>query len=122
MIRRPPRSTRTDTLFPYTTLCRSREVFAAGEHRRQLVDRHRYIGERGPATRLDDTALAASEENGVAGIEHLLATTLSNMQRRIGGHDKNHVRHVIGNEPRSEERRVGQECGSTCSYRWSPSN
>src|SRR3546814_1144106 len=26
MIRRPPRSTRTDTLFPYTTLCRSRVV------------------------------------------------------------------------------------------------
>src|SRR3546814_15513989 len=25
MIRRPPRSTRTDTLFPYTTLCRSLE-------------------------------------------------------------------------------------------------
>src|SRR3546814_1025846 len=24
MLRRPPRSTRTDTLFPYTTLCRSR--------------------------------------------------------------------------------------------------
>src|SRR3546814_1747354 len=31
MIRRPPRSTRTDTLFPYTTLFRSREDF----HRRQ---------------------------------------------------------------------------------------
>src|SRR3546814_10791864 len=26
MIRRPPRSTRTDTLFPYTTLCRSQDV------------------------------------------------------------------------------------------------
>src|SRR3546814_10511692 len=26
MIRRPPRSTRTDTLFPYTTLIRSREI------------------------------------------------------------------------------------------------
>src|SRR3546814_6474451 len=26
MIRRPPRSTRTDTLFPYTTLFRSRNV------------------------------------------------------------------------------------------------
>src|SRR3546814_248228 len=26
MIRRPPRSTRTDTLFPYTTLCRSRRL------------------------------------------------------------------------------------------------
>src|SRR3546814_3862337 len=36
MIRRPPRSTRTDTLFPYTTLCRSVEraeveVAAVGE-------------------------------------------------------------------------------------------
>src|SRR3546814_9374109 len=30
MIRRPPRSTRTDTLFPYTTLFRSSEMPAAG--------------------------------------------------------------------------------------------
>src|SRR3546814_19321236 len=30
MIRRPPRSTRTDTLFPYTTLFRSRETTGAG--------------------------------------------------------------------------------------------
>src|SRR3546814_6770667 len=28
MIRRPPRSTRTDTLFPYTTLFRSAQQFA----------------------------------------------------------------------------------------------
>src|SRR3546814_19071985 len=28
MIRRPPRSTRTDTLFPYTTLFRSGDAFA----------------------------------------------------------------------------------------------
>src|SRR3546814_4913796 len=28
MIRHPPRSTRTDTLFPYTTLCRSRSVLS----------------------------------------------------------------------------------------------
>src|SRR3546814_4231364 len=28
MIRRPPRSTRTDTLFPYTTLFRARPVYA----------------------------------------------------------------------------------------------
>src|SRR3546814_2935607 len=28
MIRRPPRATRTDTLFPYTTLVRSDELFA----------------------------------------------------------------------------------------------
>src|SRR3546814_13243520 len=30
MIRRPPRSTRTDTLFPYTTLFRSRTVNIGG--------------------------------------------------------------------------------------------
>src|SRR3546814_20534934 len=31
MIRRPPRSTRTDTLFPYPTLCRSAEFVEAIE-------------------------------------------------------------------------------------------
>src|SRR3546814_8363366 len=32
MIRRPPRSTRTDTLFPYTTLFRSRGVHLQERH------------------------------------------------------------------------------------------
>src|SRR3546814_14844959 len=39
MIRRPPRSTRTDTLFPYTTLFRSRlrdEIFGDQTDRRQI--------------------------------------------------------------------------------------
>src|SRR3546814_1577718 len=31
MIRRPPRSTRTDTLFPYTTLFRSQQVVCIGD-------------------------------------------------------------------------------------------
>src|SRR3546814_13233518 len=34
MIRRPPRSTRTDTLFPYTTLFRSGDFRGAGQDRR----------------------------------------------------------------------------------------
>src|SRR3546814_13386469 len=34
MIRRPPRSTRTDTLFPYTTLFRSRNLAKVEEVRR----------------------------------------------------------------------------------------
>src|SRR3546814_6430213 len=34
MIRRPPRSTRTDTLFPYTTLFRSRRAARGLGHRR----------------------------------------------------------------------------------------
>src|SRR3546814_18863858 len=37
MIRRPPRSTRTDTLFPYTTLCRSRAAAVAHDHRDQAL-------------------------------------------------------------------------------------
>src|SRR3546814_16259377 len=40
MIRRPPRSTRTDTLFPYTTLFRSLVEHAApgAEHRADRLD------------------------------------------------------------------------------------
>src|SRR3546814_10565212 len=37
MIRRPPRSTRTDTLFPYTTLFRSRLQAPARAHRRRIA-------------------------------------------------------------------------------------
>src|SRR3546814_13400744 len=38
MIRRPPRSTRTDTLFPYTTLFRSQlQVNLAGRHSAQAA-------------------------------------------------------------------------------------
>src|SRR3546814_14075832 len=40
MIRRPPRSTRTDTLFPYTTLFRSRSVPRDRDRRRMSrIDR-----------------------------------------------------------------------------------
>src|SRR3546814_17203700 len=42
MIRRPPRSTRTDTLFPYTTLFRSP---AGGERRREEVAGARHAGD-----------------------------------------------------------------------------
>src|SRR3546814_13845388 len=41
MIRRPPRSTRTDTLFPYTTLFRSSAVLQAAEVWRCPRDRRR---------------------------------------------------------------------------------
>src|SRR3546814_12294623 len=40
MIRRPPRSTRTDTLFPYTTLFRSEPRFAGGEEERRDLAPH----------------------------------------------------------------------------------
>src|SRR3546814_19756420 len=51
MIRRPPRSTRTDTLFPYTTLFRSdqqssRTGAAAGLHRDERSDRGGHLRQR----------------------------------------------------------------------------
>src|SRR3546814_17914969 len=46
MIRRPPRSTRTDTLFPYTTLFRSgHDRQAGGYHRLAGNPCHRVLGE-----------------------------------------------------------------------------
>src|SRR3546814_10117415 len=58
MIRRPPRSTRTDTLFPYTTLFRSEDVQPAqfgGGSRHSRLQRIRI-----DAVGLDRQALAAA--------------------------------------------------------------
>src|SRR3546814_2432983 len=56
MIRRPPRSTRTDTLFPYTTLFRSRvpgfAAVGAGVHRQRTADRARNAGKETGAGKL----------------------------------------------------------------------
>src|SRR3546814_4026358 len=41
MIRRPPRSTRTDTLFPYTTLFRSVAHGHGADHDAVVLDQHR---------------------------------------------------------------------------------
>src|SRR3546814_16484007 len=118
MIRRPPRSTRTDTLFPYTTLFRS-EVFdadlealvlgadarAARGHR--LIRAHVSTGvaEEGLPTAtvqlLDPEGTTINEAAVGDGPVHALFAALA---RATG---------------RSEERRVGKECVSTCRSRWS---
>src|SRR3546814_14142299 len=46
MIRRPPRSTRTDTLFPYTTLFRSGRRSGSGRRREDPQARNRHQGAR----------------------------------------------------------------------------
>src|SRR3546814_1495806 len=43
MIRRPPRSTRTDSLFPYTTLCRSQICAVAIDFMARKSEHHRHI-------------------------------------------------------------------------------
>src|SRR3546814_1557753 len=60
MIRRPPRSTRTDTLFPYTTLCRSipkNVQVATGTYSvPELIEHHSYR----PQVEPDADAIAAA--------------------------------------------------------------
>src|SRR3546814_3959197 len=55
MIRRPPRSTRTDTLFPYTTLFRSLEVELLGD-----------VG-AAPVTAVGERPVEGDDEAGDAG-------------------------------------------------------
>src|SRR3546814_2048041 len=61
MIRRPPRSTRTDTLFPYTTLFRAlhRHPLACGTQRRERVRVTRDVERWVPPT--NDTQLSCCE-------------------------------------------------------------
>src|SRR3546814_18982345 len=94
MIRRPPRSTRTYTLFP---------------------------------TRRSSDLLCAA----VQAIAHIVVRlgevlAVGGWNAPLGGHDQ-HIglqecgRYAYGAvEQRSEERRVGKECVSTCRSRWSP--
>src|SRR3546814_20065757 len=121
MIRRPPRSTRTDTLFPYTTLFRSESRHCG------VVDDPLFIR----------TRIYGGSDLGGAG---LILMRVSNSQAARGGlrHSEEKWGWQQGMERlfrrramqlitsisalggrRSEERRVGKECVSTCSSRWS---
>src|SRR3546814_13128626 len=66
MIRRPPRSTRPDTLFPYTTLCRS-------DRAARLARAHHMLGSGGDdaaARRVVDRAGAEIPAVEVTGDDH----------------------------------------------------
>src|SRR3546814_14338218 len=75
MIRRPPRSTRTDTLFPYTTLFRSAP---AGQRGRFGAERDH--PERHGGARIDIAAVGGADERidlgGEIGRNHILARDL----------------------------------------------
>src|SRR3546814_21064875 len=139
MLRRPPRSTRTDTLLPYTTLFRS-----SPSGRRQKAGRmtttdnetpdssksapssRPTLGQRSPIQTIDRTvdlitAIAAAGPAGVslkelveqAGLHASTGRTLLSalaLHGLVGQIDSNR-RHVL--RPRSpEERREGEECVS----------
>src|SRR3546814_10343143 len=71
MIRRPPRSTRTDTLFPYTTLFRSHQLALEIMQVAQLVRAARIsVGGGGRGSRHGDEADAHQHEDQQRSEEH----------------------------------------------------
>src|SRR3546814_16578165 len=75
MIRRPPRSTRTDTLFPYTTLFRSAVEDIARDDRDQITA---YVGDlfggdREPGQRRIDDRIEQGGDSARNGEPHELA-------------------------------------------------
>src|SRR3546814_14876471 len=111
MIRRPPRSTRTDTLFPYTTLFRSGQG-------------NTFSGNPSVVTYFNDVPLGSIRQNINAAIQNLQIYDLASVQVLKGPQGtlfgKSSTGGAVLFTPRSEERRVGKECVSTCRYRWSP--
>src|SRR3546814_18399831 len=122
MIRRPPRSTRTDTLFPDTTLFRS--------DARRFYERCAFQ----PLPEGQTTLMITLKDAGqaLAGRRDINANDTS--QSRTGwpacvwawaGDPDFEYAMVDGtiirvHQQRSEERRVGQECVRTCRARWWP--
>src|SRR3546814_6467511 len=97
MIRRPPRSTRTDTLFPYTTLFRSAHHHMPGAHVgapdyrrhapafdrmhgvfvRALAEQDHAIGGLGGRS---NRAMTRTEQHAVAGAGQLLADAAEQLE------------------------------------------
>src|SRR3546814_11314930 len=89
MIRRPPRSTRTDTLFPYTTLFR-----ASRRADRRRYRRHRRL-QRVPHDRRDALRIAPAPEDLAEcrmepALELLLGADRLSAARRADGLDGRH--------------------------------
>src|SRR3546814_13121183 len=119
MIRRPPRSTRTDTLFPYTTLFRSPATpTAAGSSSSPHPD--------DPGSMLSQEAVMP---HGMTAFSLGVHDRLDVVE--IGAADSVYAPFAPVDAPRadammfqsddlrSDERRVGNECVSSCSSRWS---
>src|SRR3546814_17672012 len=108
MIRPTPRSKLTDTLFPYTTLFRSYRVRTFAEKVGSLD--FRSFSEGTCATEESNLAWEHAAKNLTA-CAFESETKLEPSGLWLLGRDR--IR-------RSEERRVGKECVSTCRSRWSP--
>src|SRR3546814_15600026 len=126
MTRRPPRSTRTDTLFPYTTLFRSERLAV-----KRLTSKRRncllYLDcVQRVFSPFDE--VAGNARSGCSGLTLCLVSAFfASIHASISTCLKRQDPPTLkpGSVPsaasrRSEERRVGKECVRTCRSRWSP--
>src|SRR3546814_11749299 len=102
MIRRPPRSTRTDTLFPYTTLFRSALLLGGAAATMTL---QQPLG----AQQAQNEPGAINAVAPKAGAPMSFADMVAKLQPAVVN-------------LRAEERRGGKECVSTGIYRLAPSH
>src|SRR3546814_12820337 len=120
MIRRPPRSTRTDTLFPYTTLFLSLQLRVIALDR-SVLDQAITTDLAGGARDLDavcnrrvvEPIDEATDQHAVLADQSPFEAAFREIAERLEGRSAQPLE-------RSDERRVGYECVRTCRYRWSP--
>src|SRR3546814_12666670 len=111
MILRPPRTTRTDPLFPYTTLFRSCASEMSPPSPSSALDvEHADQREQAPRGVEIDLDLAVETFD-----QHLRRLVVQRAARHVDGLDL-----LRGRRAGSAARRGGQECVSTCRSRWSP--
>src|SRR3546814_20577732 len=124
MIRRPPRSTRTDTLFPYTTRVRSPVAYvlnrAVGIERGFMTTVHAYTGDQSTVDTLHKDlrrarAAAVSMIPTSTGAAKAVGLVLPELKGKLDG---TAIRVPTPNRP--EERRVGKRCVSKCRSRGWP--
>src|SRR3546814_11161839 len=144
MKRRPPRSTRTDTLFPYTTLFRSTEFMIRGRgYLRGPADLSGIVlkATDGTPVRLSDVArveIGPDERRGITELNGEGEGVSGPVVQRFGENGLSDIAnaqaelaklqtslpdglsHVPGYDRRSEERRLGKAKARPRSYRGAP--
>src|SRR3546814_12341053 len=124
MIRRPPRSTRTDTLFPYTTLFRSLPELQQVVGGRQLALAPKTLKQVLAALNVGASTGLPARPRGLCCHVAFDGAAAIGIKFDADSVRFGHCEIGIGNrrDNRSEERRVGKECVSTCRSRWSRYN
>src|SRR3546814_11669080 len=131
MIRQPPRSTRFDTLFPYTTLFRSgvdveadRVHVVRPDEEADEADRDHRVGHAEIAEdRLAREGRDDMADDAEAGQDHDVDLGVPEEPEQVLEQDRVAAAFGLeegGAEVRSEERRVGKECVSKFRSRWWP--